>query len=602
MSDLGTRFTDARHAALVKQFNRVYRQAQQEIIEKLNEHTKRMNAKAKIKLAQLAAGTLSQQDFDDWLNGQVYIGKLWRDKVTSVTSTLMQANQQANAMIENEKRAVFGENASFQAYQLEHDADLDLSFTVYDSATVTRLLNEEPELLPRKKVNGKKDQAWNRRAIANAVTQGIIQGESVDEVAKRIAKQTCSKNKAAMTRYARTALTGAQNAGRMEVLHEAQHMGIKVKKRWLAALDSRTREAHQHLDSQVQEVDKPFHSDLGDIMYPGDFRAKPGNVWNCRCTLVYEYDEYPTQYSERRAYAEYIDDDGEYHRESYTLGNISYNDWKLIKGRDTQQALEAHRQGSSYQQWRETNRKKTTFIQTSQKLMNGVQSKAAKSAFTPAQTIEEAEAFARTFCDEKRFGAVGVSYDGLTLDSANDVNKTISEFFNEYAVEKFGGVVAPAGNTKLGKLISDAVAGYSPIRHSILLNRKSLKSVKAAADHFQKQREMVTAYLKNPAAYYVKSASAKKVLDAAATSGRATVPMTVEEAIWHELGHSLEKGLKKLPNYDSLRAKHAEWGAKISGYASTEFGEYVAESFCAMKKGEKIESELEAAFKALRRK
>lgn len=343
MSDLGTRFTDARHAALVKQFNRVYRQAQQEIIEKLNEHTKRMNAKAKIKLAQLAAGTLSQQDFDDWLNGQVYVGKLWHDKVTSVTSTLMQANQQANAMIENEKRAVFGENASFQAYQLEHDADLDLSFTVYDSATVTRLLNEEPELLPRKRVNGRKDQAWNRRNIANAVTQGIIQGESVDKVAKRIAKQTCSKNKAAMTRYARTALTGAQNAGRIEVMHEAQDMGIKVKKRWLAALDSRTREAHQHLDSQVQEVDKPFHSDLGDIMYPGDFRAKPGNVWNCRCTLVYEYDEYPTQYSERRAYAEYIDDDGEYHRESYTLGNISYNNWKKIKSRENQKALSAWR-------------------------------------------------------------------------------------------------------------------------------------------------------------------------------------------------------------------------------------------------------------------
>ena len=126
----------------------------------------------------------------------------------------------------------------------------------------------------------------------------------------------------------------------MQTLRDAKSMGIKVKKRWLATLDSRTRDAHQHLDNQVQEVDKPFRSDLGLIMYPGDFEAAAANVWNCRCTLVYDYDEYPTQYSERRAYAEYIDDNGEYHRESYTLANVSYNTWKKIKDRNNQRALE----------------------------------------------------------------------------------------------------------------------------------------------------------------------------------------------------------------------------------------------------------------------
>lgn len=343
MSDPGTRATDAAQAALERQMRKVYRQAQEEIIEKLNAHLKKFMAMDVKKRSQLAAGTITKEDYEHWLNGKVFIGKQWKDKVTSVAATLMDANKQANDMIEGKKRAVFGENASFQAYKLEHDAGMDLSFSVYDSATVTKLLNEHPELLPRKVVNGVKDQAWNRRKIANAVMQGIIQGEAIDEIADRIARQTGSQNMNAMTRYARTAMTGAQNAGRMETMHEAQDMGIKVKKRWIATLDSRTRDAHQDLDGQVQEVDKPFDSELGKIMYPGDPTAHPANVWNCRCTLGYVYDEYPERYAQRRAYVEYVDDNGEYHRESHEIANMSYRVWKLAKDRDNIKALEAWR-------------------------------------------------------------------------------------------------------------------------------------------------------------------------------------------------------------------------------------------------------------------
>ena len=325
MSDPGTRAADAAQVALEKRFRGVYRQAQKEIIEKLDAFTKQMNAQAKAKQAQLAAGQITQKQFNDWMNQQIFRQKQWKDNVDSVATTLMNANKQANAMVEGQKRAVFGENATYQAYKLEHDAGMDLSFNVYDSATVTRLLRDEPELLPRKTVNGKKDMAWNRHEISNAVTQGIIQGESIPEIAQRIARQTSSNNMKAMTRYARTAMTGAQNAGRMEMLHEAQDMGIKVKKKWLATLDKRTRDAHADLDGQEQDIDMPFKSTLGDIMYPGDPSADPANVYNCRCTMVYVYPEYEKAKwkSERR--------DQENDR---VLENMSYNQWKAYKEKE----------------------------------------------------------------------------------------------------------------------------------------------------------------------------------------------------------------------------------------------------------------------------
>jgi hypothetical protein len=225
----------------------------------------------------------------------------------------------------------------------------------------------------------------------------------------------------------------------------------------------------------------------------------------------------------------------------------------------------------------------------------------AKPTFTPAKTIEEAEKFAESFTDTNRFGAVGISYQGVGLDVANEANKTISEFFNTYKVDKFGGIIAPAANTKMGKLVDGATAAYSPVRNSFLLNRKSLKSLKTAETEIAKGNAMVSDYLKNPGKYTFKSALGRKVYEASAVSGRGTVPTNVQEVLWHELGHSLEKSLKTVPNYDKIQAGFSVFSPKVSGYATTDFGEYIAESFSAWNKGEQIDPELAKGFMALRR-
>lgn len=90
-------------------------------------------------------------------------------------------------------------------------------------------------------------------------------------------------------------MTGAQNAGRIEAMHDAEDMGITVKKRWIATLDKRTRDAHAELDGQIVDVDEPFTVNGMTIMYPGDPNADPSLVYNCRCTLGYEYPEYSTR-------------------------------------------------------------------------------------------------------------------------------------------------------------------------------------------------------------------------------------------------------------------------------------------------------------------
>ena len=62
--------------------------------------------------------------------------------------------------------------------------------------------------------------------------------------------------------------------------------GVILKKEWVAAVDSHTREAHLELNGQQVDIDEPFVVDGKEIMFPGDPDCPyPELVYNCRCTM-----------------------------------------------------------------------------------------------------------------------------------------------------------------------------------------------------------------------------------------------------------------------------------------------------------------------------
>lgn len=331
MPDYGQKATDAEFRRLRAKINDIYKQAYKEIEQKGREFAQG-HARREAQLRQMVAdGKMTQADFDAWMRGQVFQGEQWKKKKQQMADTLYHADQVAQQMVNDSRFNVFAANANYMGYKLEHDAGIKTNFGLYDADSVRRLAKKEPDLLPPKKMVGKdKSYQWYNRQVQTAITQGIIQGESLDKIARRIGKQTGETNASAMLRNARTMQTGAQNAGRMEGLHQAQELGIKVKKQWMATLDSHTRDAHADLDGQIQEVDDPFDSELGPIMYPGDPDADPANVWNCRCTLTYVYPEYPNS-MERRD-----NETGE------NVGDMTYREWEEMK---REQAEESEPEG-----------------------------------------------------------------------------------------------------------------------------------------------------------------------------------------------------------------------------------------------------------------
>ena len=159
---------------------------------------------------------------------------------------------------------------------------------------------EDKRILPSKKIKKGKDVAWNYKSIKNEVAKGIINGNSVDKIAKRLSKVIPNRNEAQLTTHARTMVTSAQNQGRMYRLHEAKEKGINVKKKWLATLDMRTRYGHAILDGQVKDIDEPFVAEGYELMEPGDPTAHPSLVYNCRCRIDNVLVDYPDEFAKRR--------------------------------------------------------------------------------------------------------------------------------------------------------------------------------------------------------------------------------------------------------------------------------------------------------------
>ena len=225
-----------------------------------------------------------------------------------------------------------------------------------------------------------------------------------------------------------------------------------------------------------------------------------------------------------------------------------------------------------------------------------------KKSFVPANTREEAENFISQFVDSSQWGATGISYSGISVETANKVNETLSNLYDTFDLEKLGGVYVAKGNTKLGQAVEGAVAGYSPIRKSLILNNRAMKNVDDVVKSHAEEMRLVKMYADDPTSLTFKTKRAEAVTKASIKSGRATVPDNVSEVIHHEIGHSIEGRIRKSEKYSIIKSNMSQYAENISGYATLNESEYIAESFASYLKGENvIDPELKSVFDSLRK-
>ena len=286
-TDAGRDEVDAILLEMERKVHAQYEQAAREMKKKAEDYLKQFLIEDAEKAKQVKDGKLSAKDYANWRISHIATGRRYYELAYSLAADMTNTNLIASSIINGYMPEVFACGYNYGLYQGEISGGFQTSFTLYDRDTVMRLIAEEPELLPvQAKLNAAEDMRWNSQQVASAITQGIMQGETIPQIAERMAKTVAGMNERSAIRNARTATTSAENGGRYEGYRRMKEAGVKLTVEWCATLDDRTRETHRFLDGQRRDVDDPFDVDGQQIMYAGDPYAPQALIWNCRCTML----------------------------------------------------------------------------------------------------------------------------------------------------------------------------------------------------------------------------------------------------------------------------------------------------------------------------
>ena len=282
MADKAHYQTDLKLEEMEKRLSAIYSRAGNEIQKTADEYFSRFAKQDEAKRKLLEQGKITEEEYTKWRKGKVMYGKRFTEMKEQCAKQLLNVNQTAMAYINGELPEVYALN--YNALESAVDGVGGYSFTLVDADTVRNLAVTDTSLLPYKEIDPSKDIPWNMKKINAETLQGILQGESMDKIAKRM-MNVQEMNKTQAIRSARTIVTGAENKGRQDSYKRAEKDGIVMKREWIATNDSRTRHWHAELDGVETDIDEPWVNDFGEIMFPGDPSADPANTYNCRCSM-----------------------------------------------------------------------------------------------------------------------------------------------------------------------------------------------------------------------------------------------------------------------------------------------------------------------------
>lgn len=336
-SDLGHKLTDKELAKLERRIAKLYREAGEEMqatIDAYFEQFKKRDEEMKALIGTVQNGKeWTEADYKQWRRNQIGRGERYQAMRDKVAQRATDANAVAVSYTNDAVPGIYSLNRNYAAYTIEQVAG-NIGFDLWDEQTVKRLMVEQPDLMPYypkdRALKRGIDLAYGKKQITASVTSSILQGKSIKHMADDLQKRITTMSRDSAIRTARTAVTGAQNAGRMDSYAAAEKMGIKLKKEWLATLDSRTRHSHAMLDGEQVAQDKKFSN---GCRFPGDPQGPPWEIYNCRCTLIAAVDGVDTSDGLRRTR------DG-------LISDMTYAQWEASKQGYSGKQLSPYHMGS----------------------------------------------------------------------------------------------------------------------------------------------------------------------------------------------------------------------------------------------------------------
>ena len=330
MAYFSDNWTDRELEDLEKRIAQVYKEAEKDLDKEVKEYFAKFKLRDKEMKALVDAGEMTEADYQRWRMTQIGRGQRFEALRDKMAERYTQANEVANAYVNDLTPSIYSQNRNYEAYQIEKTVG-SCDFTMWDESTVRQLLVEQPDLMPyyppSRALNRGIDLAYGKSQITKYVTSGILLGLAPGKIANELMSSVTTMSRDSAVRAARTGVTAAQNAGRLDSYIAAEKLGIQIKRRWMCTKDSRTRFSHGMADGQtVVGTKAPFIVGGYKMMFPGDKSlGAPGHeIYNCRCTTrTVEKDGIeaePRQMRVRNA-------DGEWE----LVNEMTYSDWKNWK-------------------------------------------------------------------------------------------------------------------------------------------------------------------------------------------------------------------------------------------------------------------------------
>ncbi|PTG09736.1 phage head morphogenesis protein [Staphylococcus chromogenes] len=230
-------------------------------------------------------------------------------------------NQVAKAIKETQHNAYI-EKYMMSLYLYEMATQSSMEFDVPTASVINKAIEQPIEFI-RLVPTLQKHRNEVLKRIRIHITQGIMSGEGYSKIAKAL-RDDIGMTKAQSQRVARTEAGRAMSQAGLDSAKVVKDNGFKMKKRWSATKDERTRDTHRHLDGQSVDIDNNFKSSgcVGPAphLFVGVASARE-NI-NCRCKLLYYIDE-----DELPGVMRVRNDDGS----TEVIPSMSYREWEKLK-------------------------------------------------------------------------------------------------------------------------------------------------------------------------------------------------------------------------------------------------------------------------------
>lgn len=287
-ADLGHKLADQELAKLEQRISQAYGDAAAELSETIDAYFESFRQRDEEMKKMLQRGEITKAHYNQWRLNQIGRGERYKQLRDKIAERMTDATETATSYINDVTPGIYSLNRNWTAYEIEKVAG-NADFTLWNEQAVKRLIKDNPDMLlyyPGDIAIKYGDHIkWIRECVGKTIISAILQGKSITKIANELQQKIPGLNRRFAIGTARTAITNAQNAGRQDQYLLAKQMGIKVRKRWFATLDGRTRHAHAMADGQTVDVDADFDVDGYKMAYPGDRRAPGYLLYNCRCTM-----------------------------------------------------------------------------------------------------------------------------------------------------------------------------------------------------------------------------------------------------------------------------------------------------------------------------